>query len=87
MQLSLSEPSFPALAKLAVQFGRWWLGEFLALLPERIVELLSSRPRPLLVITTGAQDIAFEIVRMAPVRHLPRINTIEDTIEDYHDGR
>jgi len=62
MQLSLSEPSFPALAKLAVRFGRWWLGEFLALLPERIVELLSSRPRPLLVITTGAQDIAFEFL-------------------------
>ncbi|HXO69418.1 MAG TPA: PilN domain-containing protein [Bradyrhizobium sp.] len=60
MQFALDRLRIARLAVLPRRFGEWWLGEFLNLLPERIVEFLSGRGRTSLVVVTGEGHVTLE---------------------------
>jgi general secretion pathway protein L len=62
MQLSLGQPTFPALGSVARRLVRWWWREFVSLWPERLIALLSSQERPLLVIRPGLPHVSFELI-------------------------
>jgi general secretion pathway protein L len=50
MQISLSQLELASLPAILRRLGKWWLKEFLSLLPGRVKELLSGRGRTLLVV-------------------------------------
>lgn len=62
MQLSLSRPDIALLSKLLNRFGRWWVSEFLNLIPARYAEFFTGRGRPRLVISSDHGGIALELL-------------------------
>jgi len=60
-QLSLSQPGFVRISKLLNYLARWWVKEFLNLLPERYAKLFSERGRPRLVVSTSQEGILLEL--------------------------
>jgi len=61
MMISPNQVRFEDLPILLLRFGRWWLKEFFELLPEHVVEVLSGRGHPSLVVAVDAADIRLEL--------------------------
>jgi general secretion pathway protein L len=82
MQIVLGRLTIGRLPTLR-RFGDWWLKEFLDLLPDRIVELLSGRGQMLLVITADQEGATLELLNqsralMASERTTPMGNALPE---------
>jgi general secretion pathway protein L len=61
MMILLNQIRTEDLPILLRRFGRWWLKEFLSLLPEQVAEVLSGRGYPWLVVAADEPTIRLEL--------------------------
>jgi general secretion pathway protein L len=80
MQIVLGRLRAATLPILFRRFGEWWLKEFLALLPERIVEFLSGRGQALLVVAVDQEGTRLELLNGARAQIASHRATLEGNI-------
>ena len=82
MQLSLSQPLFPAVMGLARRFANWWWKECRDLMPERLASFLASSARKRLTVRAEEKGLSFTLSQgagsIASMQSQPAAGTREE---------